>query len=449
MLISIQSLGCPKNSVDSEIICGYLLKNNFSITNDIENADIALINTCSFIKPAVEESIDAILNAIRLKNEGKIKHIIVAGCLSQRYSSKDLIESLPEVDAFIGVDEIDMIDNIINDLQQKSLPICKISPNPGKLYDDTHPRFLLTPNHYAYLKIAEGCNNKCTYCLIPKIRGRYRSRTIESLLIETEKIIKNNSLRELILVAEDTTYYGKDLFGKPALADLLENLTKIIRNKEIKIRLLYTHPEHYDDKLIDTISSNPNICNYLDIPLQHISDNILKKMNRKIDKAYIINLIKNLRTRISNLTIRSTFIVGFPGETETDFQELYDFIAEYKLERVGVFPFYNEDECPASKYPDQISEKIKKTRLDKLMSLQQKISTQNQSNQIGKVKQVLIDGWSENNKNVLTGRSCSEAPDIDGYILVINGSEADIGKWINVRISKAYPYNLIGEKICI
>ncbi len=447
MRISIQSLGCPKNFVDSEVICGYLLQENHTLTNEVENSDVAIINTCSFIQPAVEESIDTILQAARLKKEGKLKYIIVAGCLPQRYKKQELRESLPEVDVFMGVDEISQINNIIENLHSEKV-LFQVNPKPRYIYDENSPRFLLTPKHYAYLKIAEGCNNACSYCLIPKIKGRYRSRSIESIISEAKNLINSYPLKEIILIAEDTTFYGMDNYSKFMLTDLLQKMVKVNHENETKIRILYTHPAHYDDRLIETISQNPMICPYLDIPLQHISDNILQKMNRKMCKKDILKLLERLRKKIPNLTIRTTFIVGFPGETEEDFQQLYEFIKKYRFGKVGIFPFYNEEGCPANKFPDQIPAKIKKERLDILMTLQQKISLELQTEQIGKVKRVLIDEISQKNKKILLGRSCAEAPEIDGNISIINGDYQDIGKWIDVIIRKAYPYSLIGEKIC-
>jgi ribosomal protein S12 methylthiotransferase len=447
MRISIQSLGCPKNFVDSEVICGYLLEKKYTLTNEVENSDVTIINTCSFIQPAVEESIDTILQAVRLKKEGKLKYIIVAGCLSQRYQKHELRKSLPEVDVFMGVDEISKINNIIENLHSENF-LFQVNPKPCYIYDENSPRFLLTPKHYAYLKIAEGCNNGCAYCLIPKIKGRYRSRSIESIISEAKYLIKSYPLKEMILIAEDTTFYGMDNYDKYMLSDLLREMVKLTHEKELKIRILYTHPAHYDDSLIETISQNSMICPYLDIPLQHISDNILQKMNRKICKKDILKLIERLRKKIPNLTIRTTFIVGFPGETEEDFQQLYEFIKEYHFEKVGVFPFYNEEGCPANKFSEQIPAKIKKERLDILMTLQQKISLELQTAQIGKVKRVLIDKISKKNKKILIGRSCGESPEIDGNISVLNGDYQDIGEWIDVKISRAYPYNLLGEKIC-
>lgn len=445
MRISIQSLGCPKNLVDSEVFCGYLLKKNHSVTNDIVNCDIALINTCSFIEPAVKESIDTILQAVQLKKEGKIKYIIIAGCLPQRYGQKELIKSLPEVDAFIGIDEIYKINDIIAQVA-KGERIFQVNLKPGFIYNEKSPRFLFTPSHYAYIKIAEGCNNNCTYCLIPRIKGRYRSRAIESIFLEAQNLIDCYPLKEIILIAEDTTYYGKDLYGKPSLVDLLQKLSYLNWSEENRIRILYTHPAHYNDELICHLAENHHICPYLDIPLQHISNSILKRMNRNIEKKDIITLIEKLRKKIPKLTLRTTFIVGFPGERDTDFQELCDFVQEYQLERVGAFTYYNEADCPASKYINQIPQKIKKTRLATLMKIQQKVALNHHQKKIGQRIKVLIDGISQKKRGILIGRSCAEAPEIDGNIFVAGGEEKDVGQWIKVEITKAYPYHLEGVK---
>ena len=446
MRVSIQSLGCPKNFVDSEVIAGYLLKHKYSLTNDVENCDIVLINTCSFIEPAVEESIDNILEAVNLKKEGKVQYIVVAGCLPQRYERQELVKSLPEVDAFIGIDEVPNIADILNKVI-KGEKTYQVNSEPYYIYDENSPRFLFTPDHYAYIKIAEGCNNACAYCLIPNLKGRYRSRTIESIFLEAQSLVDRYPLKEIILIAEDTTYYGRDLYGTPSMVKLLERLTSLNWQAENRIRILYTHPAHYDIRLIDFLAENELFCPYLDIPLQHISDSILLRMKRRVGREEIITLIERLRKRIPSLTLRTTFIVGFPGETEADFQELYDFVQDYKFEKVGVFKYYNEPDCYASKYPEQVPEKVKNERLDILMTLQQKISLTHQEKKVGKKLKVLVDGFYESREDILVGRSCAEAPEIDGNILIINGRKKDIGNRVTVEISKAYPYHLEGKII--
>ena len=446
MRISIKSLGCPKNFLDSELLCGHLLTNKHTITNQMPHSDIAIINTCSFIQPAVEESIDVILEAISLKEKGLLKYIIVAGCLPQRYQEQGINKSFPEVDAFIGVDQIEQINYIVTELRAKN-PLFKINPAPHYLYTEHSPRMLLTPNHYGYLKISEGCNNHCSYCLIPQIKGHYRSRSIDSILNEVQQLEKNYPLKELILIAEDTTFFGKDREGQFLLPFLLNQLAQLPLRKIKWIRLMYTHPKHFTDRLSNTIAQNSYICPYLDIPLQHISNPILKKMNRGINQQETFHLINKLRKNIPHLTLRTTFIVGFPGETEKDFRELCDFVREYRFEKVGVFTYYDEPECRAYHFSDKIPDKIKKKRRDILMQIQHKNVQEYQQSQLGKIKQVLIDSVSRENDKVLLGRSCGEAPDIDGHIEVLKGNQYDIGQFINVRIKDAFPYHLIAEKV--
>lgn len=446
MRICIQSLGCPKNLVDSEVIGGSLLKDNYTLTNNREECEIIIINTCSFIQPAVEESVDAILQAALLKKEGKVKYVVVAGCLPQRYLQQELRDALPEVDGFLGVDKITQIPEIIEKIIRNEKPY-QVNLKPCFLYNEHSPRFLFTPGHYSYLKIAEGCNNTCSYCLIPHIKGTYRSRTIESVFNEAQNLIESYPLKEIILIAEDITYYGTDIYGKPSLVKLLQKLNQLKWPAENRIRLLYTHPAHYNDELIDFLAENKRICPYLDLPLQHISDTVLQKMNRKVYKNDIITLVKKLRKMIPGLTLRTTFIAGFPGETEADFEELCNFVQEYQFEKMGVFPYYNEPDCPANKFPGQITQKVKKTRLDRLMKIQQKITLKQQQSKIGKEIKILIDGFSKKRHNLLIGRSCAEAPEIDGHILVFNGKETDIGNWVKVKITRAFPYHLEGEML--
>ncbi|MBA3062052.1 MAG: 30S ribosomal protein S12 methylthiotransferase RimO, partial [Atribacteria sp.] len=334
MRIGIKSLGCPKNFVDSEVICGKLREKGYQISEKIDNSDIVIINTCSFIRDAVEESIEEILNLVKLKKEGKIKHIIVTGCLPQRYKDDNLNQELPEVDAFLGVGDLLKIDIVVKNILQGE-QIFKVSPKPNFLYDYNTPRTILTPQHYAYIKISEGCQNNCSYCLIPQIRGNHRSRKMEDIIEEVKLLSKKQKLCEIILIGQDTTLYGIDLYGEYKLAELLKKLSLLELNNLKWIRLLYTHPTYYNDELIEVIANYPKICPYLDLPLQHISDKILKRMNRPIKKSNVISLINKLRDRIPNLTLRTTFMVGFPGETDQDFEELLDFVKEFRFERLG------------------------------------------------------------------------------------------------------------------
>ena len=443
MKIGIKSLGCPKNLVDTEVICGKLREKGHKISGEINNLDIVIINTCSFIRDAVEESIEEILYLVKLKNEGKIKHIIVTGCLPQRYKDDNLSQELPEVDAFLGVGDLldinDVIEKILQDEQ-----IFKVSSKPDFLYNHTTPRTILNPKHYAYIKISDGCQNNCSYCLIPKIRGNHRSRKMEDIIEEVKMLSEKQNLSEIILIGQDTTSYGIDLYGEYKLAELLKKLSLLELNNLKWIRLLYTHPAHYNDELIEVIANYPKICSYLDLPLQHISDKILKRMNRPVKKSYVISLINKLRDRIPNLTLRTTLIVGFPGETDKDFEELLSFVKEFRFERLGGFVFSREEGTPAYDFPKQIPARIKKERLKELMLTQQSISKEINSSYIGKEIEVLIDEIKSGKEKITIGRTKGDAPGIDGKV-IISGDKVKVGKFIKVKVIEASEYDLVGE----
>ncbi len=443
MRIGIKSLGCPKNFVDTEVICGKLREKGYQISGKIDNSDIVIINTCSFVRDAVEESIEEILNLIKLKKEGKIKHIIVTGCLPQRYKDDNLNQELPEVDAFLGVGDLLNIDNVIKSVLQGE-QIYRVNPEPKFLYNHNTPRTILTPQHYAYIKISEGCQNNCSYCLIPKIRGNHRSRKTEDIIEEVKLLSKKQNLSEIILIGQDTTLYGIDLYGEYKLAELLKKLSFLELNNLKWIRLLYTHPTHYNDELIEVIASYPKICPYLDLPLQHISDKILKRMNRPVKKRYVISLINKLRDRIPNLSLRTTFMVGFPGETDKDFEELLDFVKEFRFERLGAFIFSQEEGTPAHDFPQQIPMRIKKERLKELMLTQQSISEEINSYYVGKVIEVLIDEIKSGKTKIAIGRTKGDAPEIDGRV-IIRTDKAQVGKFIKVKVTEASEYDLAGE----
>lgn len=443
MQIGIKSLGCPKNLVDTEVICGKLREKGYQISEKIDNSDIVIINTCSFIRDAVEESIEEILSLVKLKKEGKIKHIIVTGCLPQRYKDDNLNQELPEVDAFLGVGNLldinDVIEKILQDEQ-----VFKVSSKPDFLYNHATPRTILNPKHYAYIKISEGCQNNCYYCLIPKIRGNHRSRQMKDIIEEVKMLSEKQNLSEIILIGQDTTSYGIDLYGEYKLAELLKKLS-LLELKNLKwIRLLYTHPAHYNDELIEVIANYPKICSYLDLPLQHISDKILKRMNRPVKKSYVISLINKLRDRIPNLTLRTTFIVGFPGETDKDFEELLSFVKEFRFERLGGFVFSREEGTPAYDFPQQIPARIKKARLKELMLTQQSISKEINSSYVGKEIEVLIDEIKLGKPNIVLGRTKGDAPEIDGKV-IIRGDRAQVGNIIKVKVIEASEYDLVGE----
>ena len=442
MQIGIKSLGCPKNFVDTEVICGKLREKGYHISEKIDNSDIVIINTCSFIRDAVEESIEEILNLVKLKKEGKIKHIIVTGCLPQRYKDDNLNQELPEVDAFLGVGDLLEIDIVVKSILQGE-QIYKVSPKPNFLYNYNTPRTILTPQHYAYIKISEGCQNNCSYCLIPQLRGNHRSRKMEDIIEEVKMLSEKQNLSEIILIGQDTTLYGIDLYGEYKLAELLKKLSLLELNNLKWIRLLYTHPTHYNNELIEVIANYPKICPYLDLPLQHISDKILKRMNRPLKKRYVISLINKLRDKIPNLTLRTTFMVGFPGETDKEFEELLNFVKEFRFERLGAFIFSREEGTPAYDFPQQIPVRIKKERLEELMLTQQSISKEINSSYMGKEIEVLIDEIQSGKPKIAIGRTRADAPEIDGKV-VIKTDKAQIGKFIKVKVTEAFEYDLVG-----
>jgi ribosomal protein S12 methylthiotransferase len=456
MTVSLISLGCPKNLVDSEIILGNLVKAKFTLTNDWKNADIVIINTCAFLQSAVKEAEQWICTAISCKKKGRIKKIIVAGCLSQRYKQK-LFEKFPKIDSIIGIDDISDIQNIFVGQgfspAKKSRPFTKtgscreglpyisekVYHTPKYLYNCTTPR-LLTTNHYAYIKIADGCDNYCSYCLIPKIRGRFRSREIDDIIKEAKNLALQG-VKEIILIAQDTTLYGKDIYRKLSLARLLKQLVKI---KTIDwIRVLYTHPAHWTDELIKVFKDYPKICRYIDLPLQHISDNMLQLMNRPYNREAVETLLTKLK-KIPNIAIRTSFITGFPGETEKDFQELLSFVKAQKFAHLGCFEYSREQGTVAYNLPNQISQNTKKIRYNKIMIAQQKISYNRMKRFIGKKIKVIIDEISKNRKYNSIGRTEFDAPEID-CVVYIKSRKFKVGDFINTKITSAKPYSISGH----
>ena len=432
MNVGFVSLGCSKNLVDTEMTIGLFKKNNYIIVNEPQKADIIVINTCGFIESAKEEAINTILEMAEYK-KNKCKYLIVMGCLVQRYK-EDLEKLIPEVDLFIKYSDYDdlweQIENLVKESKAKS---------PKSL--DFLNRVITTGNNYAYLRIADGCSNFCTFCAIPSIRGKYISRKIEDILNEAKKLAKEG-YQELILIAQDTTKYGIDIYGKPSLSELLSKLCDI---KEIKwIRFLYSYPETITDELIETVKNNDKICNYFDIPIQHISNSVLKRMNRKSTKESIYNLITKLRTEIPNVTLRTTVMVGFPGETKEDFEELYNFIAWAKFDRLGAFSYSKEDNTPAEKLPNQIHPMTKKSRLNKIMKLQQSISDEIGKIRIGNEYEVLIESKTFDGKYYIA-RSYMDVPEIDGFIYIKNNFKDLKNKFVRCKIVDSNGYDLIGE----
>mgnify|MGYP001198098296 CR=1 FL=1 len=436
MHVAIVSLGCAKNLIDSEVMLNIIKDGKYEITNDPYMADIIIINTCGFIDKAKQESINTIIEMGQYKKDGKCKLLIAAGCLSERYK-EELLKEMPELDAVIGTGDYKSIIDVI----EKGLEGQRIAMygNQEKIDIDRLDRFVSTKNHTAYIKIAEGCDNKCTYCIIPKLRGRYRSRKIEEIIKEAE-ILASKGTKELIVIAQDTSVYGRDLYGKIMLPDLLRALAKIDGIEWI--RLLYAYPDEFSDELINVMASEEKICKYIDIPIQHGSNKILKLMGRNTTKEKILNLINKLRKEMSDITIRTTFIVGFPGETEGDFEELADFIKEVEFDRMGVFTYSREEDTPAYKLPNQIDEETKINRQDALMSLQIDISYKKNLSFIGKSLKVLIEDYEDGQ---YIGRTYRDAPEIDGLVYFTSNREMNVGEFANVFIKDATDYDLLGE----
>lgn len=411
---------------------GIFKNNNFDIINNPQDADIIVINTCGFIESAKEEAINTILEMAEFKENGNCKYLIVTGCLVKRYK-KELEKALPEVDLFLSVDEYDeMWDKI-----EKLLNIDKKSKNTLDYMD----RVISTGSSTAYLKIAEGCSNNCTYCAIPSIRGAYQSRPIEAILREAQRLA-DLGYKEIIVIAQDTTKYGIDLYGEPKLAELLEKLCKL--DGPEWIRFLYAYPESITDELIKVVKENEKICNYFDIPLQHFSDKVLKRMNRKSNSKSIENVINKIRTEIPDVIIRTTMIVGFPGESEDDFNELYEFIKRAKFEKLGAFKYSKEDGTPASRLKDQIHYKTKQKRWNSIMKKQEEISKAKLKSKIGKTYKCLIDGITDDEEYIIA-RSYMDIPDEDGVIYIKIKSNVEIGSFINCKIVDVKGYDLIGE----
>ena len=452
MKVGFVSLGCSKNLVDTEIVIGHFKKNNFEIVNNPEIADIILINTCGFIESAKEEAINTILEMAEYKKQ-KCKYLIVIGCLVQRYYD-ELLKSLPEVDLFIKIDEYKNLWAKIEDLINKNKveksvtkPMKKVSEiKQLKLpeFNEFYERVLTTGKNYAYLKIGEGCSNMCTYCAIPYIRGKFISRKMEEIL-EEAKMLAQKGIKELIIIAQDTTKYGIDIYGESKLAELLEELSKI---EDIKwIRFVYSYPEGITEELIQTVKNNDKICKYFDIPIQHISNKILKKMNRKTNKEQIQNLINKIRKEIPEVVLRTSLIVGFPGEKEDDFNELKEFVKKAKFDKLGTFMYSKEDGTPASKLPEQIHGNTKKSRYNQIMKIQQKISNEKLKEKIGQEIEVLIENITSDHK-YLIGRTKQDVPEEDGIIYIKNNNQENIlNTFKNAKIIDVKDYDLIGEII--
>ena len=452
MKVGFVSLGCSKNLIDTEIVIGQFKKNKYEIENDPEKAEIIVINTCGFITSAKEEAINTILEMAEYKKKN-CKYLIVIGCLVQRYY-EELIEELPEVDLFIKIDEYDNLWRKINKLIKEdaieistthtSKKITEMKPLPMPTQKEFLQRIITTGENYAYLKIGEGCSNRCTYCAIPYIRGPFVSRPQEEI-IEEAKLLAKKGIKELIIIAQDTTKYGVDIYGESKLAELLQKISQI---PEIKwIRFLYSYPEGITEELIQTVKNNEKICKYFDIPIQHISNTVLKRMNRRTSKEQIEKLIEKLRTEIPNVTLRTSLIVGFPGETIQDFEELQKFVEKAKFDKLGVFMYSKEEGTPAAKLLGQIHSNTKKSRYNKIMQEQQKISNENLKRKIGQEIEVIVENILPE-EQLLIGRTKQDVPDIDGIIYIKNETtKSMINKYVKVKIIDVRDYDLIGELI--
>ena len=439
--VSLVSLGCPKNLVDAEVMLGYLSRDDYEVTTDEKQADIIIVNTCSFIKEAKQESIDTILDLADRKHDARCHLLIVTGCLPQRYQ-EELVKELPEVDIFIGTGDYPRIAEIIAEKRTTSEQLC-YTGDPNFVYNDELPRLQSSPHYTAYLKIAEGCSNNCAYCVIPSLRGAMRSRPLASLLAEAGQLVANG-VKELNLIAQDITAYGKDLPDAPTLEGLITELAKM--EGLVWIRLLYAYPDGVTDSLITLIKNEPKVCKYLDLPIQHISDPILKRMKRRSGEEDIRTLIGKLRREIPDIAIRTSLIVGFPGETTEDFKKLLQFVEETRFDRLGVFCYSREEGTPAADMPDQVSERIKRERHKKLMRTQARVSFKHNRTLVDSEEEVLVEGYSEETELLLKGRSSRQAPDVDGLVYITAGN-ANVGDIVRLKITDSSDYDLIGEII--
>lgn len=438
--IAFVSLGCDKNLVDTENMLGILNKSGFALTGDESEADVLVLNSCSFIADATEESINNILELARFKEVGNCKALIVTGCMAQRYKD-ELLREIPEIDAVVGTTSYDEIATIITDVLENKGEKVTYFNDIDRAIDPETPRILTSAGYFAYLKIAEGCDNHCTYCIIPKLRGKYRSREIESIVKEAEKLVFQG-VTELILVAQDTTRYGIDIYGKKRLPDLLHALGKVEGLQWI--RILYCYPEEITDELIMAIKNEPKVCKYVDMPIQHADNDILKKMGRRSSREQLDMIIAKMRREIPDISLRTTLIVGFPGETKEQFENLVEFVEKTRFDRLGVFTYSQEEDTPAATMKDQIDQDVMDQRRDQIMSMQQQISMDKNQEMIGKTIEVLIEG-KLTREDVYIGRTYKDAPDIDGNVFVEYDGELISGDMVRVRILNAHEYDLIGE----
>ena len=440
MKVMFVSLGCDKNLVDTENMLGILRERGFEFTDDEMEAEVIAINTCCFINDAKQESINTILEMAEHKKDAKCKVLVVSGCLAHRYKD-EIIKEIPEVDAFIGTSSYDRIADVIQAVLEGRTYNCV--EDTDRLPMVKNKRIVTTGGYYEYLKIAEGCDKHCTYCIIPSIRGSYRSYPMEYLVEQAQELAANGT-KELILVAQETTLYGTDIYGKKSLPELLHKLAQI---KDLQwIRILYCYPEEIDDELIEAIKSEPKVCKYLDMPIQHASDSVLKRMGRRTTKQELIDIIEKLRANIPDIALRTTFITGFPGETEKDHEEMLEFADTMEFDRLGVFTYSPEEGTPAANMPEQIDEELKEQWRDEVMELQQEISLDKSADMVGKTIEVMIEGKISDDE-AYVGRSYKDAPNVDGYVFVNTSASLMSGDIVKVEITGAMEYDLIGSLV--
>lgn len=439
--VGMVSLGCAKNLVDSEVMLGFLRGHNMELTPDPQKADVIVVNTCGFVEEAKQESIETILELAQLKETGRLQRLVVAGCMVQRYA-RELAEAIPEIDAFVGLDELEaIVEAVMGERSRKELPDQRAA---WRLYDHSAPRLLATGGVYAYLKVAEGCNNPCAFCHIPRMRGAFRSRTLASL-VEEARALERVGVRELVLVAQDTTRYGEDLgLGRGGLLQLLQTL--LAETDFPWIRFLYAYPATLDERLFELMASQPRLVSYLDIPLQHASRKVLKLMQRAGDAKNFERLITAARQAVPFLAVRTTFIVGFPGEGEEEFRELCDFVERVGFDHLGVFTYSFQEENPGAHLGDPIPRRVKQARRNKLMALQRVLSRKRLKALVGQTRTVLVDGPSLQHPWVMVGRLATQAPEVDGAV-ILSGGEVRAGDFVRVRITKATDYDLVGEVV--
>ena len=440
------SLGCPKNLVDSEVMMGRLKQEGYELTSDAAEADTLVVNTCGFIDAAKKESVDAILEAARMKSDGKCQRLIVAGCLVERYRD-ELRAEMPEVDAFIGTSQINDINRVADPrVNTRQLPVLPLGNQTATyLYDESTPRVLATPGHFAYVKIAEGCDRPCAFCFIPQMRGHFRSRRFGSVVAEAKQLAEQG-VKEIILVAQDSSRYGEDLGECDALAHLMRELCRLEGVEWV--RVMYTYPTHISDAFLDVMASEPKAVKYLDMPLQHASQNVLRLMKRGGNRDSLERLIARVRERVPGIAVRTTFIAGFPGETEEDFEELLAFVKTVEFDRVGVFTYSDEEGTTAFDLPDKVDPKIARRRRDRLMRAQSRVSLRRNRARVGATVRVLFEGASEETDLLWQGRTEAQAPEIDGCVLINDapeGFEPAPGRFVNVEITEAQEYDLVGR----